>query len=88
MAHVVIIGAGLGAVPCAYRMRKRLDAAHRVTLIGSSPCFECTPSNPWIAVGRREKYFLRTVRGGSTTPVPERHERTAPGIHTLKDMRS
>ncbi len=53
MAHVVIIGAGLGGVPCAYEMRKRLSKAHRVTLIGSSPYFEFTPSNPWVAVGWR-----------------------------------
>lgn len=53
MAHVAIIGAGIGGVPCAYELRKRLGKAHRVTLIGSSPNFEFTPSNPWIGVGWR-----------------------------------
>ena len=61
MAHVVIIGAGLGGVPCAYQLRKRLGAAHRVTLIGSSPFFEFTPSNPWIAVGWRERERTRVA---------------------------
>jgi sulfide:quinone oxidoreductase len=54
MAHVVVVGAGVGGVPCAYELRKKLGKGHRVTLIGSSPYFEFTPSNPWIAVGWRK----------------------------------
>ena len=61
MAHIAIIGAGLGGVPCAYAMRKRLGNAHRVTLIGSSPYFEFTPSNPWVAVGWREREKTRVA---------------------------
>lgn len=59
MARVAIIGAGLGGVPCAYQMRKRLGKAHQVTLIGSSPYFEFTPSNPWVAVGWRDRAQTR-----------------------------
>jgi sulfide:quinone oxidoreductase len=55
MAQVAIIGAGVGGVPCAFELRKRLGKQHRVTLIGSSPYFEFTPSNPWIAVGWRDR---------------------------------
>ncbi len=54
MAHIIIVGAGVGGVPCAYELRKMLGKEHRVTLIGSSPFFEFTPSNPWIAVGWRK----------------------------------
>jgi len=54
MAHIVVVGAGVGGVPCAYELRKKLGKQHRVTLIGSSPYFEFTPSNPWIAVGWRK----------------------------------
>jgi sulfide:quinone oxidoreductase len=54
MAHVVIVGAGVGGVPAAYELRKKLGKEHRVTLIGASPYFEFTPSNPWIAVGWRK----------------------------------
>ncbi|MFO1426037.1 MAG: FAD/NAD(P)-binding oxidoreductase [Steroidobacteraceae bacterium] len=54
MAHIAIIGAGVGGIPCAFELRKRLAKQHRVTLIGSSPFFEFTPSNPWIAVGWRK----------------------------------
>ncbi|EQD60961.1 NAD(FAD)-dependent dehydrogenase [mine drainage metagenome] len=88
MAHVVIMGAGLGAVPCADPMRKGLGAAHRRRLLGSSAFCEFTPSNRWIAVGWREKYFPRTLRSGSTAPVHERYVCKALGAHTLKDLRS
>jgi sulfide:quinone oxidoreductase len=53
MAHVVVIGAGLGGIPAAFDLRKQLSKAHRVTLVGARPYFEFTPSNPWIAVGWR-----------------------------------
>ena len=54
MAHIAIVGAGIGGVPCAYELRKMLGKEHRVTLIGSSPYFEFAPSNPWVAVGWRQ----------------------------------
>ena len=54
MAHIVVLGAGVGGVPTAYELRKKLGKEHRVTLVGSSPFFEFTPSNPWMAVGWRK----------------------------------
>ena len=59
MAHIVILGAGVGGIPCAYELRKKLDATHRITLVGSSGHFEFTPSNPWVAVGWRTKEQVR-----------------------------
>lgn len=53
MAHIVVIGAGLGGIPAAFDLRKHLPKQHRVTLIGARPYYEFTPSNPWIAVGWR-----------------------------------
>jgi sulfide:quinone oxidoreductase len=64
MARVIVIGAGLGGVPCAYELRKRLGAPHRVTLIGASPYHEFTPSNPWIAVGWRKREQTRVALAG------------------------
>ena len=64
MAHIVIIGAGLGGAPCAFELRKRLGKAHRVTLIGASPYHEFTPSNPWIAVGWRSREQTRVPLAG------------------------
>jgi sulfide:quinone oxidoreductase len=59
MAHIAIVGAGIGGIPCAYELRKMLGTEHRVTLIGSSPYFEFTPSNPWVAVGWRQTGQVR-----------------------------
>lgn len=64
MARIAIIGAGVGGVPCAYELRKRLSREHQVTLIGSSPHFEFTPSNPWIAVGWRQAEQTRVALRG------------------------
>ncbi|MDY6942558.1 MAG: FAD/NAD(P)-binding oxidoreductase [Pseudomonadota bacterium] len=60
MAHVVIVGAGIGGLPAAYEMREALDSTHQVTLINASESFEFVPSNPWVAVGwrTREKITL------------------------------
>jgi sulfide:quinone oxidoreductase len=61
MAHVVIIGAGLGGIPAAFDLRKHLPKAHRVTLIGERPYFEFTPSNPWVVVGWRKPEDTRVM---------------------------
>ncbi len=53
MAKIVVMGAGLGGVACAYEMKKKVGGGHLVTLVGSSPYFEFTPSNPWMMVGWR-----------------------------------
>ena len=53
MAHIVVMGAGVGGMPAAYDLKRELGAAHTVTLIGSSEHFQFTPSNPWVAVGWR-----------------------------------
>ena len=55
MAHVVIIGAGTGGMPCAYEMRDALGKEHLVTMISENETFDFTPSNPWIAVGWRQR---------------------------------
>jgi sulfide:quinone oxidoreductase len=54
MAHIVVVGAGTGGVPAAYELRHALDAAHRITLIGTSSRFQFVPSNPWVGVGWRD----------------------------------
>ena len=95
MAHVAIIGAGLGGVPCAYTMRKRLGKAHRVTLIGTSPYFEFTPSNPWVAVGWRDRAQTRVAmreplaaRGIDWIDQPVRTIDAEHSVLTLSDSRT
>ncbi len=55
MAHVVIIGAGTGGTPAAYEIRALLDRTHRVTLVNASENFQFVPSNPWVALGWRDR---------------------------------
>ena len=55
MAHVVILGAGLGGMPMAYEMKAALRKEDRVTVVGNGPTFHFVPSNPWVAVGWRKR---------------------------------
>jgi sulfide:quinone oxidoreductase len=54
MSHIVVLGAGIGGMPAAYDLKRRLGAAHEVTLINATENFQFTPSNPWVAVGWRQ----------------------------------
>lgn len=54
MAHIVIIGAGLGGVPMALEMRQRARESDTITVISEKPYFSFTPSNPWVAVDWRK----------------------------------
>jgi sulfide:quinone oxidoreductase len=53
VAHVVILGAGIGGLPMAYEMRDLARAGDRVTVVSDSPRFHFVPSNPWVAVDWR-----------------------------------
>ena len=55
MAHIVVLGAGTGGLPAAYELRSELDAQHEVTVVNENPYFQFVPSNPWVAVGWRER---------------------------------
>lgn len=53
MAHIVILGGGIGGISAAYEMKKLRRREDRVTLISDTDYFQFTPSNPWVAVGWR-----------------------------------
>ena len=55
MAHVVIMGAGIGGMPAAYELRELLPKEHRITVVNNVDYFQFVPSNPWVAVGWRER---------------------------------
>ncbi len=55
MAHIVILGAGTGGMPAAYEIREILGKEHQVTLVNASETFQFVPSNPWVAVGWRDR---------------------------------
>jgi sulfide:quinone oxidoreductase len=63
MAHIVVLGAGLGGLPAAYELRKALGKPHRVTVVNRGEAFHFVPSNPWVAVNwRRRKDIEFPVR--------------------------
>lgn len=55
MAHIVILGAGTGGMPAAYELRAKIDKSHRITVVNALNYFQFVPSNPWVAVGWRER---------------------------------
>ena len=55
MAHIVILGAGIGGMPLAYEMKALARPGDKVTVISDSPKFHFVPSNPWVAVDWRKR---------------------------------
>jgi sulfide:quinone oxidoreductase len=55
MAHIVVLGAGIGGMPMAYEMREKARSGDRITVISNNPKFHFVPSNPWVAVNWRRR---------------------------------
>jgi len=55
MAHIVILGAGIGGLPMAYDMKRLARAQDRVTVVSNVDYFHFVPSNPWVAVNWRKR---------------------------------
>lgn len=75
MAHIVVIGAGIGGLPTAYELRQLLATDHTVTLISDTPYFTFIPSLPWVALGLKR---LDQVQ----LPLPELAHRH--GLHWIQ----
>jgi sulfide:quinone oxidoreductase len=65
MAHIVILGAGLGGMPMAYEMRELARKEDKVTVISNNPRFHFVPSNPWVAVNWRTRENIELDIGPS-----------------------
>ena len=55
MSHIVVLGAGTGGMPAAYELREKLGREHRITVVNALDYFQFVPSNPWVAVGWRDR---------------------------------
>lgn len=55
MAHVVLLGAGLGGAIMAYEMKDKIGPKDRITVINKGDTYSYVPSNPWVAVGWRSR---------------------------------
>ncbi|GAB4469552.1 MAG: FAD-dependent oxidoreductase [Burkholderiaceae bacterium] len=55
MAHIVVMGAGLGGLPMAYEMKELARKDDRITVVGLGDTYHFVPSNPWVAVHWRKR---------------------------------
>ncbi len=55
MAHVVVLGAGLGGVIMAYEMKDQLGSNDQLTVVTKGKNYSFVPLNPWVAVGWRNR---------------------------------
>ena len=55
MAHIIIIGAGIGGLPMAFEMREMARPDDKVTVLANTKTFHFVPSNPWVAVDWRKR---------------------------------
>jgi len=55
MAHIVVLGAGLGGTIMAYEMKDKLRSGDTLTVITKDSKYHFVPSNPWVAVGWRKQ---------------------------------
>ncbi|MCB1487340.1 MAG: NAD(P)/FAD-dependent oxidoreductase, partial [Bauldia sp.] len=55
MSHIVVLGAGLGGVIMAYEMKEKAGPNDEVTVVNLGNTYSFVPSNPWVAVGWRDR---------------------------------
>ena len=55
MAHIVVLGAGLGGAIMAYELRDQVRKEDEITVITKEEKYHFVPSNPWVAVGWRDR---------------------------------
>jgi sulfide:quinone oxidoreductase len=55
MSEVVVLGAGLSGTIMAYELVPQLRREDKLTMIGQGPRYHFVPSNPWVAIGWRQR---------------------------------
>lgn len=86
MAEIIVLGAGLGGTLMAYEMSDQLRPEDRLTVIGKGPSYQFYPSNPWVAIGWRQRKDIevdltnvmarkniRFITQGAARVVPEKN---------------
>ena len=59
---IIILGAGLGGSIAAFEIKQAVGARADVTVVAQGDSFYFVPSNPWVAVGWRDR---ASRRGGA-----------------------
>ncbi len=60
MTHIIVLGAGLGGSIMAYELADLGIRDMRITVVNRGPSYQFVPSNPWVAVGWRERREVET----------------------------
>ncbi|GHC60941.1 NAD(P)/FAD-dependent oxidoreductase [Neogemmobacter tilapiae] len=89
MAHVVVLGAGLGGVIMAYEMKDQLGPGDSLTVVSKGTHYSFVPSNPWVAVGWRgrdeiEVDLTETMARKGITLRPEGAARVHPAENRVE----
>ena len=61
MAEVVVLGAGLSGTIMAYELLPQLRSSDTLTVVGQGPRYHFVPSNPWVAIGWRDRAISRSI---------------------------
>jgi sulfide:quinone oxidoreductase len=86
MAHVVVLGAGLGGTIMAYEVREELAREHKVSVVTNGTHYSFVPSNPWVAVGWRDKNAIEVdLTDGDEAPNIDLHPQGASGCTRPKN---
>lgn len=65
MAHIVIVGSGLGGMTMAFEMRENARPGDCITVVSNNPTFHFVPSNPWVAVNWRKREEIELDAGAT-----------------------
>lgn len=61
--RIVVLGAGVGGLVVANKLRKKLDRDHKIVVVDKSPTHYFAPSFPWLAMDwRRVDSISRDIR--------------------------
>jgi sulfide:quinone oxidoreductase len=63
MANIVVIGAGLSGTLMAYELVPQLRRQDRLTVISQGDKYHFVPSNPWVAIGWRDRSAIEVDLG-------------------------
>jgi len=53
--HIIVLGAGLGGTIAAFEIGKTVGKTADITVVGQGDTYHFVPSNPWVAVGWRDR---------------------------------
>lgn len=89
MAHIVILGAGIGGMPMAFEMKEQARPEDRITVISESSKFHFVPSNPWVAVDWRKRKDIEldigpTLKRKGVDLIAQAAKRVHPERHQIE----